>query len=164
MFDFFDGVTRRPAHGLGRSAKKMTRFKIGIMITLLCSGIVGVWAIWCIHPSFSVSRAVKDGQIGNEAASHESLSRADVQEALITLAEAQGLPLDLSIPDLRAGRRIRYLPDNEEGVSPGTWNVDLSKRTFLWFLGGDRIYLEIRGVFQKDGAKWKAVITGTTRS
>lgn len=141
----------------------MTRLKTGIITALLCSGMLAGWAIWRIQSFLRDTKAAQESHIGNEADSPASISRDEVQEALIALAESQGEPVSWTIADLRAGK-IRYIPDNEDGAVPGTWIVNLSERTFSWFLGGGRIFLEISGVFQKDGAKWKAVITGTRRT
>ena len=142
----------------------MKRHKIGIVTAIICSGIIAGWTILRIQPSLRESEAAKEKQIKKNSDRTESLSRDEAREALIALAETQGEPIDLTMPDLRAGKKVRYFTGNEEGVSPWTWNVDLSKKTFGWFMAGGRVFFSISGVFQKDGAKWKAVITNTTQT
>jgi len=141
----------------------MKRIKIGIVTAIICLGIIAGWTILRIQPSLRESEAAKESQIEKKSDRPESLSRDEAREALIALAESQEDPISYNLTDLHAGK-IRYLPDNEEGVSSGTWTVDLSKRTFSWFIAGGRLFYEISGEFQKDGTKWKAVITGTRQT
>lgn len=89
--------------------------------------------------------------------SSQTLSRSDAQATLIELAESRGKPLALTVPGLRSGN-IRYMTGREEGISPGIWNVNLSKKTFLFLVANDSIFHSYSGVFQKTQGKWQAVI------
>jgi hypothetical protein len=88
----------------------------------------------------------------------QPLSRSEAQAALINLAESKGTPLALTVPGLRSGN-IRYVTGKEEGISPGIWDVDLSKKTFLFLAANDRSFHSYGGVFRKVRDEWKAEIT-----
>jgi hypothetical protein len=93
----------------------------------------------------------------------QTLSRSDAQAALITLCEGKGMPLTLTIPGLKSGH-IRYFTGKLEGISPGIWYVDLSKRTFLFVVASpsDQYFYSCSGVFKKSRGEWKAEVTGET--
>lgn len=88
----------------------------------------------------------------------QPLSRSEALAALINLAESKDTPLVLTVPGLRSGD-IRYVTGQEEGISPGIWDVDLSKTTFLFLTAHDRSFHSYGGVFRKVRGEWKVDIT-----
>jgi hypothetical protein len=91
--------------------------------------------------------------------SSQPLSHSDAKAALISLVEAQDKPIfSLTIPGLRSGVTIRYVTGKEEGISSGTWHVDLSKKTFLFLAADDTFYYSCSGVFCNTEGEWQAEI------